>query len=53
MQSDIERAAIRQAELGKEILRAAHLATPDRDEQLGGLIVAMTVLVERHVSTAL
>lgn len=33
----------------EDILRHAHIITPDRAEQIGALITAATVLIEREV----
>jgi len=35
--------------LAKDMLRQAHIMTPDRAEQIGALITAATVLIEREV----
>lgn len=43
----------RNNDLSKEMLRLAHLTTPDADEQAVALITAATVIIERQVGRGL
>lgn len=43
----------RNAELCQDMLRHAHLVTGDTTEQIGAMLTAATVLIEREVGRAL